>query len=174
VRLALGQLAEAEKAASQALATDGKQADWHALMARVYAAEKRSDDALSEAKAALALVGNLAPAKLVEADVLAEKGELDLALETYQTAFGYSRTDPTALVHAASACLASGRDTSAKGFADRATQLFPKWGPGWVVLGDVLVRWKDKPGARQAYQTALSAEGPVDAALVQKKLAALK
>jgi tetratricopeptide (TPR) repeat protein len=174
VRLALGKTQEAEQAALTAVKLDAKQADWHAVLARVYAAEKRYDDALDEAHAALALVSNMAAAKLIEADVLAEKGEIDAALEGYQAAFGLARSDPSPLVHAARSCLARGRNTSARGFAEHATQLFPKWGPGWEVLGDVLVKDKEVAAARQAYTTALGADGPFDRKDVERKLGLLK
>jgi hypothetical protein len=78
------------------------------------------------------------------------------------------------LVHASAACHAAGRDTSAKAFGEKATKEFPEWGPGWVVLGDALVANKDNPGARAAYETALKGKGPVDAAAVRAKLAAIK
>jgi tetratricopeptide (TPR) repeat protein len=174
VRLALGKTQEAEQAAMLAIKLDAKQAEWHAVLARVYAAEKRYDDALNEAHAALALVSNMAAAKLIEADVLAEKGEIDAALEGYQAAFGLARSDPSPLVHAARSCFVRGRNTSARGFAEHATQLFPKWGPGWEVLGDVLVKDKEIAAARQAYTTALGAEGAFDRKDVERKLSLLK
>ena len=40
VRLALGKLADAEKAATMAVSLDSKQADAHVMLARVYAAER--------------------------------------------------------------------------------------------------------------------------------------
>jgi tetratricopeptide (TPR) repeat protein len=174
VRLALGKTQEAEQAALSAVKLDAKQAEWHAVLARVYAAEKRYDDALNEAHAALSLVSNMATAKLIEADVLAEKGEIDAALEGYQAAFGLARSDPSPLVHAARSCLVRGRNTSARGFAEHATQLFPKWGPGWEVLGDVLAKEKEIDASRQAYKTALGAEGPFDRKDVERKLSLLK
>jgi len=174
VHLALGKTQDAEQAARTAIKLDAKQAEWHAILARVYAAEKRYDDALTAAHAALALVSNMAAAKLIEADVLAEKGEIDAALEGYQAAFGLARSDPNPLVHAARSCFVRGRNTSARGFAEHSTQLFPKWGPGWEILGDVLVREKEIPAARQAYTTALGAEGLVDRIDVERKIGLLK
>jgi tetratricopeptide (TPR) repeat protein len=174
VRLALGKTQEAEQAALLAIKLDAKQAEWHVVLARVYAAERRFEDALTEAHAALTLVSNMAAAKLVEADVLAEKGDIDEALESYQAAFGLARTDPAPLVHAARACFVRGRNTSARGFAERATQLFPKWAPGWAILGDALAKDKDAAGARQAYATSLAGEGPIDRQDVERKLGQIK
>lgn len=173
VRLATKQ-GDAEAAARKAIELDAKQVESHAVLARVYLAERKWDDAIGEAHAALGIVVNHAGAKLAEADALAGKGDIDLAIEQYQNAFGLARTDATPLVHAAVACLAAGRDTTAKGFADRATQLFPKWGPGWEALGDVLLAAKDAAGARHAYETALAGDGPVDRDAVKRKLAGAK
>jgi tetratricopeptide (TPR) repeat protein len=173
VRLSLGRVPEAEKAALTALKIDGKQADWHVVLARVYHEQKRNAEALAEARAALKLLPNLAAAKLIEADLLAEQGEIDPALEAYQAAFGLARTDPNPLVHAARACLVAGRGTSAKAFAARVTQQFPQFGPGWVVLGDAMAKDKELATARQAYETALNRDG-VDREEVRRKLAALR
>ena len=83
----MGNLADAEKAATMAVSLDSKQADAHVMLARVYAAERRSDDAVSEARAALAIVANLASAKLNAADALAQKGDLDFAGAILETAY---------------------------------------------------------------------------------------
>jgi len=172
IRVAQGRLAEAEKASLTAIKLDPKQADWHVGLARIYQSQKRIKEGLNEARAALKIVGNSAAAKLVEADLLAEQGELDPALEAYQAAFGLDRMNPRPLVHASGACLAAGRETSAKAFAERATQQFPKFGPGWVALGDVHAKGKEPTDARKAYETALGREG-TDAEEVRRKIAAL-
>ena len=51
---------------------------------------------------------------------------------------------------------------------------FPKWGPGWVVLGDVLAKSGEKKKAAAAYESALRGEGPVDQDAVRRKMAALR
>ncbi|MCA9600127.1 MAG: tetratricopeptide repeat protein [Myxococcales bacterium] len=173
VLLAQGDTAGAEAALQKALAVDGKQADWRAALGRVLLAKGDATAALAEAQAALKLVSNNGAAKLVAADALAAKGDIDLAIEAYEQAHGYARTDPTPLVHAAKACLAQARPTTARAFADRATQSFPKHGPGWEVLGDVHAHAKETAAARKAYLHALKSTG-TDRARVQKKLAALK
>jgi tetratricopeptide (TPR) repeat protein len=129
---------------------------------------------MTEAKAALGILANLASAKLLIADAWAKKGEIDLAVESYQAAWGLDHSDPTALVHASEACHAQGRDTSAKAFGDKATREFPTWGPGWVALGDALASIKETAAAKTAYETALKNKGPVDRAAVEKKMLALK
>jgi tetratricopeptide (TPR) repeat protein len=172
--LAIGSRNEAESAAHQALKLDEQQPDAHAVLARLHFVAKHYDDAITEARAALSVLSSQASAKLTEADALAAKGQIDLAIDAYQAAHGLARTDPGVLVNAARSCLGGGRETSAKSFADRAVSLFPKWGPGWVVLGDVLAKGKENASAKQAYQTALAAEGPIDRQQIQRQIAALK
>jgi tetratricopeptide (TPR) repeat protein len=173
-QLAGGHVADAKKAAEAAVQQDGRSAGPHMLAGKVALAEGRADDAIREAEAALKIVGNTAPAKLLIADANAKKGEIDVAIEAYQAAWGFDHGDPTPLVHAAEACHAAGRDTSAQSFGEKATHEFPKWGPAWVALGDALVARGEKQKARDAYQKSLSGDGPVDKDAVQKKLAAIQ
>jgi tetratricopeptide (TPR) repeat protein len=140
---------------------------------KVALAEGHADEAVHAGQAALKLVANSAAGKLLVADGNASKGEIDLALEAYQAAWGLDHGDPTPLVHATEACHAAGRDTSAKAFGLKAAQEFPKWGPAWAALGDALVAQGEKAAAKDAYQKALAGEGPVARDVVQKKLSAL-
>jgi predicted negative regulator of RcsB-dependent stress response len=120
-------------------------------------------------------VGNHGLAKLAEADAIAGKGNIDLAIEAYEQAASFARDNPAPLVHAARACLAQARPTTARAFADRATQSFAGFAPAWEVLGDVAAANKDKQAAKGAYQKALGApKGRVDKASIKKRLAALK
>jgi tetratricopeptide (TPR) repeat protein len=168
-------LAEAESSLRTAVSIDTKQADWHAGLAQVLVAKQAWDEALKEAAAALKIVNNHASAKLAEADALAGKGDIDLAIESYEKASAWARTAPDALIHAARASLAGGRPTTARAFADRATQNFGEFGPSWVVLGDVAAATKDKAAAKSAYKKALAAkQGTIDKAAVKKKLTSLK
>lgn len=171
--LAAGKLADAKRAAEAADRNDPGNAAPKVLAGRVALAENRVDDAIRLGEAALKLLANSAPAKLLVADGNAKKGELDLALEAYQAAWGLDHGDPTPLVHASEACHVAGRDTSAKAFGLKAAQEFPKWGPSWAALGDALVAQGDKAGAKDAYSKALAADGPVDKAALQRKLGAL-
>ena len=82
--------------------------------------------------------------------------------------------DPNAPIHAARACLSNARPTTAQAFALRATSSFPRWAPAWEVAGDVARKTGDIAAARAAYTKALSAEGPVDKALIKQRLSALK
>jgi tetratricopeptide (TPR) repeat protein len=143
-------------------------------MGRVAFSEKKLDDAVAEAQAALKIVPNSAPAKLIIADVYASKGEIDLAVENYQAAYGFDHTDPASLVRASEACHTAGRETSAKAFGEKASKEFPEWAPGWVALGDALVGNKEIAAAKAAYETALRSRGPLDASAVRSKLASLK
>lgn len=172
--LLVGKFPDAKASATLALKLDPQNPNMHVAMGRALLAEGKIDDAANEGKAALAILGNLASAKLLVADAYAKKGEIDLAVENYQDAWGYDHTDPTSLVNASIACHLAGRDTSAKAFGIKATQEFPAWGPGWVALGDARVGDKDFAGAKEAYTKALQSQGPVDTAAVQKKIAALK
>jgi tetratricopeptide (TPR) repeat protein len=141
------------------------------LLGKVALAEGRADDAIRAGEVALKLVANSAAAKLLVADGNAKKGEVDLAVEAYQAAWGLDHADPTPLVHAAEACHAAGRDTSARAFGIKATQEFPKWGPAWAALGDALAASGEKAAAKDAYQKALSApDGNVDQNATRRKL----
>jgi tetratricopeptide (TPR) repeat protein len=170
-----GKTSEAETEFKDAIAVDAKQADWHAGLGRVLVAKGDAQGALREAALATKLVGNHAMAKLVEADALALKGDIDLAIESYEKSASYSRSSPDPLIHAARATLAGNRPTTARAFAERATQSFSDWAPTWVVLGDVAAATKDRTAAKIAYKKALTAKnGKIDKAAVKKKLAALK
>jgi len=140
---------------------------------RLALAEGRADDAIKEGEAASKLMPNVQAAKLLVADAWAKKGEIDLAVEAYQAAFGLDHADPTPLVNAAQACLAAGRVTSAKAFGVRATKDFATHGPAWVALGDALAADKDAAGAKSAYENARKARD-VDVAAVDRKLAKLR
>lgn len=163
--------ADALTAAEAAVKLDAKQADWHAVLAEARVLAKKWDDALLAVKAALALAPYHGRARLAEGDALAGKGDIDQAIQSYQAAYGALRTDPTPLVRAAIACLAAGnRETSAKGFADRATREFPKWAPAWEVAGDVAVLRGERAEAIAAYEKALTGEGPVETRAIKAKL----
>ncbi len=174
VDMALGRLEEARTAAEAALKSDPNDAASHLVMGRVAFAGAKWDDAIKEARAALVILANSAGAKLLIADSYAKKGEIDLAVESYQAAYGFDHSDPTSLVHASEACRAAGRDTSAKAFGEKAAKEFPDWAPAWVALGDALVANKEVASARVAYETALKSKGPLDAASVQRKISALR
>jgi tetratricopeptide (TPR) repeat protein len=172
-QLASGRLIEARRSGDAALHADSTSVGPYILLGKVALADNRPEDAIHAGEAALKLVANSAPAKLLIADGNAKKGELDLALEAYQAAWGLDHSDPTPLVHAAEACHAGGRDTSARAFGMKAAQEFPKWGPAWAALGDALAAQGEKASARDAYQKALAGEGPVDKDAVQRKLSKL-
>ncbi|HVU02721.1 MAG TPA: tetratricopeptide repeat protein [Polyangiaceae bacterium] len=174
VLLALGEPDRAEKLLDDAVAAEPRQAEWFAALGEVEIARKQPDLALRAARSALAIVGNLGPAKLAEAKALAMKGDIDLAIESFEAAYGFSRVDPSAPIAASRACLEGGRLTTAKAFADRATEDFPKSAAAWEILGDVHVALKEPAEAKKAYQAALAGEGPVDKDAVRRKLGALK
>lgn len=174
VLLALGDVDGAQQHLEAALKVVPRQADWQAALGEVYITKKQPDLALKTAEQALKVVGNHGPAKFVEAKALAQTGDIDLAIEAFQAAYGFARTDPSVLVEAARACVRANRPTTAKAFADRATEDFPKAAASWETEGDVAVAMKDVAFAKQAYGKALSGEGPADKDGIRKKLAALK
>jgi tetratricopeptide (TPR) repeat protein len=171
--VALGEFQEAESTLKGAIQLQGNDPDLHAALAQVYVAQKKGDLALKAADAALALLANHARGMLMKAEALAIKGDIDLAIEAYQSASAFARQEPAPLVRAALACLEHGRPSTGYAFAERATAQFPKWGPAWEVLGDIAVHQGDREDAKNAYKKALAAEGPVDKAALQKKLSAL-
>jgi tetratricopeptide (TPR) repeat protein len=171
--LAAGRVTEAKRAAEAAVRDDGKSVAPRVLLGKVALADSRYDDALKQGDEALKILANSAPAELLVADANAKKGDIDRALEAYQQAWGLDRGDPTPLVHAAEACHAAGRDTSARAYGVKVTAEFPQWAPGWAVFGDALAARGEQAAARDAYAKALSTKGPIDRDAVQKKLAAL-
>ena len=127
--LAAGRTADAKKAAIAAVHEDPSGVAPKILVGKVALAEGRADDAVRAGEAALKIMANSAPAKLLVADGNASKGEIDLALEAYQAAWGLDHGDPTPLVHAAEACHAAGRDTSAQGLRAQGRAGVPEVGP---------------------------------------------
>lgn len=170
---ALGRLHEVEQEARAALQCTGVDPDWHSLLGEILLRRGMADEAMKSAEAALRLVSNHARAKLLQADAWSSRGDIDLAIEAWQVSFGLARTNPAPLVHGALGCLANNRPTTAKAFADRATQGFPQWGPGWEAAGDVAAKGGDKAAARSAWQRALTTDGPVDREAVRRKIALL-
>jgi tetratricopeptide (TPR) repeat protein len=171
--VAARRLPDAKKTAEAVLKLAPSDVLSHVIAGRVALAEGKTDVALREGEAASKLMPNAAPAKLLVADAYAKKGEIDLATEAYQAAFGLDHSSPAPLVNAAEACVAAGRPTTAKAFARRATQDFASHAPAWVALGDALVADKDPAAARSAYETAKKTKG-ADLAVIDQKLARLK
>jgi tetratricopeptide (TPR) repeat protein len=174
VDLELGRLKPAREAAEAAIKSSPNEPAAYVVSGRVSLAEGKPDDALKAGQKALSLLTNSARAKLLIADAYAAKGEIDLAIESYQAAYGLDPSDPTSMVRASVACHAAGRDTSARAFGERATHDFPQWGPGWVALGDALAAQGEIAPAKSAYETALKSTGPVDAGSVRNKLFTLR
>jgi tetratricopeptide (TPR) repeat protein len=171
--VAAGRLADAKKTVETVLKLAPNDVSTHVVAGRLALADGRADDAIKEGETAAKLMPNVQPARLLVADAWAKKGEIDLAVEAYQAAFGLDHSDPTPLVNASAACLAAGRVTSAKAFGVRATKDFGSNGAAWTALGDALAADRDVPGAKAAYETAKKARG-VDAAAIDRKLSRLK
>ena len=171
--VAANRIADAKKTVATVLKLAPNDVNTHVVAGRLALAEGRADDAIKEGETAAKLMPNVQPARLLVADAWAKKGEIDLAVEAYQAAFGLDHSDPTPLVNASAACLAAGRVTSAKAFGVRATKDFGSSGSAWTALGDALAADRDVPGAKAAYETAKKARGG-DAAAIDKKLSRLK
>jgi len=169
-----GNLAVAETAANKAIKLEPTSFGAHLALGRVRIAQKRWADALAMGKKARALVPNKAAAELLVADAHAGNGDIDLAVQAFQTAFGMDRTSPGPLIAASVACRNASRMTTARGFADRATSDFPKSGPAWVELGEVRAHQGAKTPARTAFKKALTLGGDIDRAAVQARLVSLR
>jgi tetratricopeptide (TPR) repeat protein len=164
----------AENSARAALACSAPEVEWHALLGMALLRKNQLDPAMSEAETTLRSNPVSATAKLLQGEVYAARGDIDLAIEAFQASYSNARTVPTALIRGAEACLRAGRETTARAFAEKATQTFANWGPGWVVFGDILARAGEKSQAREAYRHALSADGPVDKTAVARKIDQLR
>lgn len=171
--VAANRLGDAKKVVESVLKLAPNDVNTHVVAGRLALAEGRPDEAIKEGETAAKLMPNVQPARLLVADAWAKKGEIDLAVEAYQAAFGLDHSDPTPLVNASAACLAAGRVTSAKAFGVRATKDFGTSALAWTALGDALAADHDVPGARTAYENAKKARGS-DAAAIDRKLSRLK
>jgi tetratricopeptide (TPR) repeat protein len=171
--VAANRLADAKKIVQSVLKLAPNDVNTHVVSGRLALAEGRADEAIKEGETAAKLMPNVQPARLLVADAWAKKGEIDLAVEAYQAAFGLDHSDLTPLVNASAACLAAGRVTSAKAFGVRATKDFGASPTAWTVLGDALAADRDVPGAKAAYETAKKARGS-DVAAIDRKLSHLK
>ncbi len=171
--VAAHRLPEAKRAVETVLKLAPNDVASHVVAGRVALAEGRPDEAIKEGELASKLMPNDAPSRLLVADAWAKKGEIDLAVEAYQAAFGLDHGAPAPLVNAVHACLAAGRVTSAKAFGLLATKEFASNGAAWTALGDALAADRDLAGARAAYETARKTKG-ADAAALDRKLSSLK
>lgn len=173
VALELEKNDDAANAAEKALKDEPSNASWLAVLAEARVRQKRWTDALTAANSALSASPTHGRAKFAQADALAATGDIDAAIDAYSSAFSSLRTDPGPLVHAAQACLAKGRSTTARSFADKVTAQFPKWAPGWEIAGDIASKAGDRESARKAYSLALEGDGDVEKSEIRKKLDAL-
>jgi tetratricopeptide (TPR) repeat protein len=172
--LGAGLLDRARQAAAMAVKQDPGTVPATVLSGRVALADGRVDDALAAGKAATKIVANNAAAVLLAADAYARKGDVDSAVDAYQSAWGFDHRDPSPLVRASELCHGAQRDTTARAFGAKAVEEFPNYAPAWAALGDALVGQKETAAARDAYRKALSAsDGTIDRAAVQGKLSAI-
>ena len=175
VLFGLSRLQDAEQEARASLQCPGVESDWHVILGEIQLRRGQAADALQAAQAALKLVANNARAKLLLADAHAARHDIDLAIEAWQASFNLAHTNPTPLVHGALGCLANQRETTAKAFADRATQGFPQHAPAWDAAGDVAAKAGDKTAARAAWTKAIAAtDGTVVRDAIRRKIATLK
>lgn len=163
---------EAKKVSERVLARDAADVASLLVAGRVALAEARPQDAVTLAERALAAQPNAAAAKLLVGDARAAQGEVDLALEAYQAAWGLDHSSPAPLVRAAAACVEAKRPTSARAFAKKATAEFAKDPSAWLILGDVQLVDGDRAEARASYERAKALGA--DAEVARKKLEAAR
>jgi tetratricopeptide (TPR) repeat protein len=168
LKLGRGDSAGARTPLTEALRIQKTHVGARLLLARVALAQERPDEAYAEASRALDLLPNSAAARLLVADALARRGDIEKAIDQYQATSNIDRTDPTPLFRAVEACLAAGRPTSARAFAERTTREFPTLARAWEVLGDVYTGDGDPSRARAAYERALREPGADRRALESK------
>jgi tetratricopeptide (TPR) repeat protein len=171
--VAENRLADAKKAAATVLKLAPNDVFAHVVNGRVALADGKTDEAIKEGELALKLMPNEGQAKLLVADALAKKGEIDLALEAYQKASGLDPMNPAPLVNAAHACIAANRLTSAKAFGQRAVLDFPDNAQAWVADGDALAADGNPKAAKTAYEKAKKARG-ADVGAIDGKLSKLR
>ncbi len=159
VALALGESEAAERAAQKALKLDPKSLPAVVALARIRVAQQKWSEALRLAETAAKLSPNSAVVEIVTGDVQAGRGETDVALTSYEKAFGLDRSSPEALFRGARAALTAKRTTTAKAFALKATGEFPQNREAWALYGETLAADGEPGEARKAYERALATAG---------------
>jgi tetratricopeptide (TPR) repeat protein len=169
-QLAAGQGDAARATLTRAIALSDDYADAHVGLGRVQLAAGELDPAMASFRRALEIVPNLFAAVLGVADVHAAAQRYEEAFAEYRAAAGLDPSDPTPLVRAAELALTRNRDVLAAGFLDRVLQSNQNHATALALYGDVMRARRDRNGARQYYERALRAQGPVDRARVQAAL----
>jgi tetratricopeptide (TPR) repeat protein len=134
----------------------------------------RYPEAEPELQKALKAIPNDYDAALALARLYEHTERHEEAFTQYRSAADLKRESPEALVAAGRLGLRLQRATLATALLEKALERAPKSAEILALHGDALLARGDKKGAKEQLQRALSGEGPLDRAAVQKKLAAIK
>lgn len=133
----------------------------------------RLDEAEASLSRALELVSNDAVAVTALADLQARAGHYEEAYEGYRHAADFDPRNIEPLLRGAELALARQRDVLASGFLDRALGIEESNGRALALYGDVMRARRDARAARDYYERALRARGPIDRARVEEALRSL-
>jgi tetratricopeptide (TPR) repeat protein len=96
------------------------------------------------------------------------------AFTQYRNAADLKRESPAPLLAGARLGLKLGRPVLATALLDKALERTPRSGEALALYAEALAQRGDAKAARDFYQRALAADGPIDRAAVQKRLGELK
>jgi len=119
----------------------------HANLANAYLAEDRRDDALREARRALALRPTLAVAQNVAGSVALAQGDVAEARAAFERALHSEPTNPRLWINLAGAQRAAGQTAEAEASLRRATEVAPADPVAWFKLASELEANGDVTGA---------------------------
>lgn len=169
-----GEAKTAEPTLRAILAKDPKNAAALSQLGAALVALGSFPEAEKVLRGALERMPNDYEASFALAQLFERTGKHEEAFTQYRATADLKRESPAPLLAAARLGLNLGRPTLAGALLDRALERAPKSAEGHALYGDVMVARGDKAAAKNHYQQALSGEGPVDRAHVQKQLSSLK
>lgn len=123
---------------------------------------------------ALELVPNDYDTSLALAELYEHTNRYEEAFAQYRNAADLKHESPAPLIAAAKLGLSLKRPLLSGALLDKALERTPRSAEALALYGDVLKARGETKAAREHYQRALQAEGPLDRPLVQKRLAELK
>lgn len=134
----------------------------------------RYPEAEPELRKALQAIPNDYDAALALARLYEHTSRHEDAFTQYRSASDLKRESPEALVLAGRLGLKLQRATLAAALLEKALERAPRSAEVLALHGEALLARGDKKGAKEQLQRALSGEGPLDRAAVQKKLSGLE
>jgi tetratricopeptide (TPR) repeat protein len=172
--LRAGQAEPAVEAYRAALGRDATLAAARSGLGRALMAAGQLEQAEATLREALSQVANDASAATALADVLARTARAEEAYEQYRHASDLDPRNPEPLLQAAELALSQQRPVLAAGFLQRVLATHPNHAAALAAMGDVARAQRQTEQARAYYQRALSGEGPLDRARVQRALGELR